>query len=78
MNRETLVRSWPFAASDLAYDSRLRGAALPALVLLEKWTGADGRCDLRLGRLCGQLHQSRRTIEMAVNAIVSAGYYRRR
>ena len=73
---ETFARVWPFSASDYAHDTRLRGAALPVLVLMEKWTHA-GHCRVRRGALCGQLRHNRRVIDMAITAIERAGYYRR-
>jgi hypothetical protein len=73
---EIFSRLWPFSASDVVHDSRLRGAALPVLLLLDKWT-RDGTCSLRVGSLCGHLRENRRTVEMALNVIERAGYFRR-
>jgi hypothetical protein len=72
----TFIQAWPFAASDVAHDTRLRGAALPTLLLMQRWTASDGVCQFRVGKLCGHLHQNRRTVEMAVNVIERAGYYK--
>jgi hypothetical protein len=68
---------WAWAASDAAHEGRLRGSTLTALVLMDRWARPDGTCQLRIGRLCGELRENKRTVTMAVTAIERAGYYRR-